>query len=171
MGGQSARTEGKGVRLQRLREILERNKIFFETVAVFLLSVMAITVASVQTWVAAKQTALMVLQTRVAETQVLPQFEILGFASNEGDASWELENKGAPIRDYVFEAACFLMITTQEGSVERRGLQLPPASACPPAATRSTANEPNCRSTSSVSLDIARHSTRPHENSPTLSPK
>jgi hypothetical protein len=62
----------------KLREFLECNKIFFETIAASLLSVMAVMVA----W---NQTSVLELQTRVAEVQVLPQLSMGTIASNDGD--------------------------------------------------------------------------------------
>ena len=99
----------------RIRTFLARNKIFFETVVILLLSTMAIIVAIAQTWIAAKQTRLLELQTRVSEVQVLPQIVVLSFASNEGDASWEIRNEGAPIHELVFDAGCFLTVNATTG--------------------------------------------------------
>ena len=59
-----------------LRRRLEENKIIFETLAATLLSGMAIVVAVAQTCSANKQATLQDLQTKIAEAQALPQFEI-----------------------------------------------------------------------------------------------
>lgn len=115
------------------RDFLERNRVFFETVAALLLSVMAVIVASVQAWVAQrqadlmslqtrvaeKQTDLMTLQTRIAEVQVLPFFSVLGFAGNNGFATWEINNTGAAVRELRLDTACFVRIEEKHGAVYR----------------------------------------------------
>ena len=113
-----------GTKLQRVHDVLERNKIFFETVAASLLSAMAIILAIVQTWVATRQTTLMALQTRVAEAQVLPQFEILGFAGNDGDATWVVSNHGARVQELQMDVGCILTIVPGSDTTRRLRLEL-----------------------------------------------
>lgn len=59
-----------------VRQWLTGNKIFFETIAAFLLSAMAIIVSLVQLDIASKQTQMLDLQTKIALQQILPQFVI-----------------------------------------------------------------------------------------------
>jgi len=59
-----------------MRRYLDRNKVFFETVAASLLSLMAIIVSVVQIGLAIKQNKLTQMQTEIARTQALPQFVV-----------------------------------------------------------------------------------------------
>lgn len=103
----------------KLRAFLETNKIFFETIAASLLSVMAVIVAIVQT-------NQLELQTRIAEVQVLPQFGMLVFTGDDGDGWWVVSNEGAPIRDLEFSASCFLVVKTATASMaEQKVVKLP----------------------------------------------
>jgi hypothetical protein len=106
--------------VDRARTFLSANKVFFETVVILLVSMMAIIVAIAQTWIAAKQTRLLELQTRVSEVEVLPEMVVLSFASNEGDASWEIRNEGARVREFVFDAGCFLTVSATLGEEKRK---------------------------------------------------
>src|SRR6267142_2156007 len=58
------------------RRYLDRNKVFFETLAASLLSLMAIIVSVVQIGLAIKQNKLTQTQTEIARTQALPQFVV-----------------------------------------------------------------------------------------------
>jgi len=84
-----------------MRDWLERNKVFFETLAAVLLSLMAVVIATVQTLAAVKQTHLSELQTRTAEAQVLPQLNLISYVSNEGHRSWAMR-----IREWNFISWC-----------------------------------------------------------------
>src|SRR5437879_4201252 len=58
------------------RQSLKRNKVFFETLAATLLSLMAIVVSIVQIFLAVKQNKLTQTQTEIARTQVSPQYVV-----------------------------------------------------------------------------------------------
>lgn len=60
----------------RMRSFLEQNKLFFETVAATLLSLMALIVSIAQIVIAVKQTNLTEIQAIVAREQVLPQLVV-----------------------------------------------------------------------------------------------
>lgn len=108
-----------------MRDWLERNKVFFETLAAVLLSLMAVVIATVQTVVAVKQTHLSELQTRIAEVQALPQFNLVSFVSNDGHRSWVLRNGGAPIHNLEFGCSCFLAVTSNVDGAGIKTIELP----------------------------------------------
>lgn len=56
--------------MDKVRRFLERNKIYFETIAATLLSIMALVVSCSQTEIARKQTALSEKQTLLLEKQL-----------------------------------------------------------------------------------------------------
>lgn len=99
-----------------VRKFLERNKIFFETIAALLLSAMAVVVAM-------SQTSLLRLQTRIAEAQVLPQLRIGTFIDNDGALSWIVENTRAPVHNVETQAACFLAVSARTSATERKSVR------------------------------------------------
>jgi hypothetical protein len=100
-------------RLNRARGWLRFNKIFFETIAAALLSMMAVLVSVAQLRTAAKQTDLSEIQTRIAQAQAAPRFEI-GFhqIKNEATDMFEtnrlvIDNRGGGLRNFAAESASF----------------------------------------------------------------
>src|SRR5690348_12691261 len=93
------------------RTWLKRNKIVFETVAATLLSGMALIVGTAQWTTASRQTELLNLQTRIAEAQALPQFEIaLHQKLNDetgkfDDDVLEIDNRGGPVHGFDASSA------------------------------------------------------------------
>lgn len=68
-----------------MKEWLKSNKIYFETIAATLLSIMAIIIAVVQIVIATKQTKLVEIQTKIAQRQ-FEREEIL--SKVESTANW-----------------------------------------------------------------------------------
>ncbi len=105
-------------KIELVRRWLETNKIWFETIAASLLSLMAIVVSVAQNSTSSKQTGLLSLQTQLAEAQALPQFEVairqkLNTATGKfDDDSLVISNRGGPIHDFTADAAYFLKVTT-----------------------------------------------------------
>jgi hypothetical protein len=111
--------------MERLRSFLRQNKIFFETVAALALSLMAVVVGVAQYKTMSQQTSLIGLQTRIAEAQALPQFEIaIKQKLNVDTAKFDdnylvVENHGGPVHRFDSEPAYFLKVTvvTQSNSM------------------------------------------------------
>lgn len=68
--------EPKKSRIDKARDFLERNKIFFETIAAMTLTIMAIVLAWGQLKVTKDQTEFLKQQTIIERAQTLPQFLI-----------------------------------------------------------------------------------------------
>jgi hypothetical protein len=106
------------------RTWLNANKIWFETVAASLLSVMAIIVSVGQSCAAAKQTQLLAVQTRIAEAQALPQFEVaMRPKLNDSTAKFDdynlvVTNRGGMVQDFSATAACFLRLEASGAGLE-----------------------------------------------------
>jgi hypothetical protein len=100
---------------------LKANKIWFETVAASLLSAMAIVVSVQQSRMASKQTELLSFQTRIAEAQSLPQFEIaIRQKSNKATGKSDgnllvINNRGGTVHDFKADVAYFLVLTAYSG--------------------------------------------------------
>lgn len=94
---------------------------FFETAAASLLSVMAIIVASAQGCTSWQQTKILDLQTRIAEAQALPQFEIALLqivdprTGNYDEHQLVVSNHGGPVHDFSAGAVFFVTVTTDRG--------------------------------------------------------
>lgn len=86
---------------------------------------MAVIVGVMQTVVATREIRLNELQTKFAEVQVLPRFELSAPVSNEGDASWIVTNYGAPVREFTFAPACFLVINSTASDPPSRSATVP----------------------------------------------
>lgn len=99
-----------------MRDWLKDNKIFFETVAAFALSVMATIVSVAQLVLVRQQNELISLQTQVAEAQALPSFEIGTRQIRNPDSGkfdddrLEIKNDGGAIHDFSASVAEFLFI-------------------------------------------------------------
>lgn len=97
-----------------MRDWLNANKIYFETVTASLLSLMAIVVSIEQNLTTSQQTELLALQTRIVEAQALPQFEmelrqILNKATgNFDDNHLVISNHGGPVHDFNADVAYFI---------------------------------------------------------------
>ena len=106
---------------QRFRDVLDRNRVVFETVAASLLSLMAIIVSIAQTHTASEQTALVALQTQIAEAKALPQFEvailqIYNAATGKYDDNYlVVSNSGGPIHNLTADSVYFLNVTAAVG--------------------------------------------------------
>jgi hypothetical protein len=116
---------------QLLRNVLTQNKILFETLAASLLSLMAIVVSIAQMRTASQQTSLLTLQTRIAEAQALPQFEI-GIhqklnpeTSKFDDDNLVVSNRGGAIHDFSADTAYFLRVEADVGDNGYRKFELP----------------------------------------------
>jgi hypothetical protein len=99
------------------RELLTRNEIIFKTVAASALSLMALIVSAGQLFTAREQIAVASLQERIAEIQLLPQFEIAIHQrrNNEtgkfDDNYLEVINTGSPVHEFTAEVATFLRVS------------------------------------------------------------
>ena len=117
--------------IQKIRDSLDRNKVIFETVAAFLLSLMAVIVSIAQTLTTSKQTELLALQTRIAEAQALPQFEVAihqkrnNTNGNFDDDILVVANHGGPIHDFEASSAFFLSIEAEIPGVGYRKAEIP----------------------------------------------
>jgi len=102
--------------VERLREWLTKNKIFFETAAATLLSIMAIVFSFAQYYTTSKQTELLALQTKITESNALPQFEFkFDQKANDSVSRYRddiliIKNKGGPIYSFAVEAISFISI-------------------------------------------------------------
>ena len=107
-----------------IRDWLKVNKILFETLATSLLSLMAVIVSVAQTRTASQQTNLLALQTRIAEAQALPQFE-LAIRQKLNDSTRKFDddhlvvtNRGGPIHDFSADTAYFINVSSGGASGE-----------------------------------------------------
>lgn len=72
--------------IDKLRSSLEQNKVFFETIAAFALTVMAIIISIAQSAVAIKQNELIELQVHVERQQIVPQLTLeIDYDFTEGE--------------------------------------------------------------------------------------
>jgi len=100
-----------------MRAWLEANKVWFETIAASLLSLMAIVMSAGQYYVASKQTELLNIQTKVAEAQALPQFEIEmsprlnDYTKKYDDYDLVIRNRGGMVQQFHAEVALFLELS------------------------------------------------------------
>jgi hypothetical protein len=103
--------------MNRVRTWLTANKILFETLAASLLSLMAIIISVAQTRTASEQTSLLTLQTRIAEAQALPQFEIaIHQERNSATGKFDdnilvISNRGGPVHEFSADSAYFITVT------------------------------------------------------------
>jgi len=113
------------------RDWLGSNKVFFETIAATLLSVMAVIVSLVQTKMVTRQTDLLALQTRLAEAQALPQFELVidqrfnDLTSKFDDDYLIVTNRGGPVHETDIDTAYFLVITMDPNPRRFSKVELP----------------------------------------------
>lgn len=114
-------TDASKSRSEVVRSWLKLNKIFFETVAALMLSIMAVLVSFAQLRTASKQTDLSEIQTRIAQAQAAPRFEIIFQpVKNEETGFFDtrrlvIDNRGGAVRDFFAEAASFLDVDVSAG--------------------------------------------------------
>lgn len=120
-------------RITSARSWLKTNKIFFDTVAATCLTLASITVAIVQAGIANrqsdagekqnalldKQNALVTLQTRIAEAQAMPTFDIkihqvANDAGRADDNVLTIDSSGGPVHEFYAHAIYILEITAAE---------------------------------------------------------
>jgi hypothetical protein len=100
-------------KVESWHEWLGKNKIFFETVAATLLSLMAIIISVAQIILGVKQTTLTQVQTEVARQQALPQFVVnwsQTFDTKEQKYTGEsinITNQGGIVHDFDSDEAVF----------------------------------------------------------------
>ena len=117
--------------MKKLRDWLTANKILFETIAAFLLSVMAIIVSITQTVTSVRQTQLSALQTQIAEAQALPQFEVAlhqklnNATSKFDDTELVINNRGGPVHDFEARAAYFIKVTVGSSGAKLMMIEVP----------------------------------------------
>jgi hypothetical protein len=110
--------EARAARVELTRAFLEKNKIFFETIAATLLGLMAIILSIAQIVVANRQNYLTGLQADIAIQQTLPQFVIAArqIIDSESKRATEdkiyVDNKGGIVQNLNCNAAVFLEIET-----------------------------------------------------------
>jgi hypothetical protein len=118
-------------RARRVRAWLKTNKIWFETVAASLLSLMAVVVSVSQSRTASKQTELLSLQTQIAEAQALPQFEVdLQQKLNDATEKFDdhvlvVRNRGGPVHDFSSDVAYFITLTLSGADLEPTKSEVP----------------------------------------------
>lgn len=101
--------------IRKLRICLERNKVFFETIAASLLSVMAIIVGYVQYVNMDEQTSLLAMQTEYARLNLMPSFLIATHLSKNppdgqfyNDDTLSIDNNGAQVDQFTAGAAVYM---------------------------------------------------------------
>jgi hypothetical protein len=102
-----------------IKKSLESNKIFFETVAAAALSLMSVLVSMSQWRSVETQNKILGLQTKIAEIQAMPRFQIsLDQVRNtqnghidENDLN--VVNQGGPAKNFAAEAAYFMDVSDQ----------------------------------------------------------
>jgi len=100
-----------------LKDRLESSKVYFETIAAVLLSLMAILVSIAQSCTAARQTDLLDKQTKIAEVQMLPEFNI--YVQLEYDEQRKVytedtlvvDNNGGSAHEWNVQTAEFIVLT------------------------------------------------------------
>lgn len=106
------------------RKWLETNKIWFETLAASVLSLMAIVVSIGQSCATSKQTELLTIQTKGVEAQALPQFEVaLRPKLNDSTGKFDdyvlvVNNRGGMVESFSADAAFFLGLETSGPGVD-----------------------------------------------------
>lgn len=103
----------------------------FETVAASLLSAMAIIVSVAQFMTTSKQTKILDLQTKIAEAQALPNFEV-NISQQLNDATGKFDdnllvirNEGGPVHDFEAHSAYFLRIKADVQGIGFREVEIP----------------------------------------------
>lgn len=110
---------------------LQSNKIWFETVAASLLSLMAIIVSVGQNSIASKQTELLTIQTKIAEAQASPQFEVeMRPKLNDATAKFDdytlvVNNRGGIVEDFSVDAAVFLHLEASGAGLKTMKADVP----------------------------------------------
>lgn len=118
------------------RSWLKTNKVFFDTLAATCLALASITVALLQTGIADrqsdaserqntlldKQNALVTLQTKIAEAQAMPTFDIkihqiLNDAGRADNNVLTIDNSGGPVHEFQAGAIYILEITAAEKKI------------------------------------------------------
>jgi hypothetical protein len=104
------------ISLEGARRYLKRNKIFFEIAAYSVLPLSAL-------WVSVQQTEATKLQTKVAEAQALPDFEIrIQQVYNQERSYFDVDelvvvNTGSPVREFDAKAIAFAELTAARPGV------------------------------------------------------
>ena len=113
-----------------LRSSLRRNKIFFETVAASLLSLMAVIISVAQIFISVKQNALTSMQAEIARAQAMPQFVIAArqvmdsLTGKVREDAIDVNNRGGIVRDLLCNTAVFFNVelTSQSGNGKKEEL-------------------------------------------------
>ncbi len=114
-----------------LRDWLQRNKIFFETIAATLLALMAIIISFAQISISSKQYVLIEIQTDIARKQAIPQFVIAARQIRDPDGivrsnAIYVNNRGGIVRDFHCNLAIFfdVELTSLKGGVKKLAIPI-----------------------------------------------
>jgi hypothetical protein len=114
-----------------VKKWIESNKIWFETVAASLLSLMAVIVSISQERTASRQTELLTIQTKIAEAQASPQFEV-EMQKKRDDVSGKFDdytlvvnNRGGIVEGFDAQAAVFLHLVASGNGLETLKADIP----------------------------------------------
>jgi hypothetical protein len=108
--------------MAHFREFLTENEIFFKTAAATLLSLMALIVSIGQFVTARQRKTFLELQARIAEANVLPQFEVaIHQQLNEATGTYDnnnliIRNDAGPVHQFNAEAAVFIHVNAIRGT-------------------------------------------------------
>lgn len=119
-----------GKRIATLRDFLQRNKIFFETITATLLSIMAIIISTAQILISSKQNVLIETQTEIARQQAIPQFVIAAkqLIDPDGKARSDaiyVNNRGGIVRDFHCNTATFFDVKLSYMRGQAKKLEIP----------------------------------------------
>jgi hypothetical protein len=107
----------------KLKDQLEASKVYFETIAAVLLSLMAILVSIAQGCTAARQTELFEKQTKIAEAQVLPEFNLhIELQYDQASKLYKneqliVDNNGGAAQEWDVDSIEFLRVTYSSSKV------------------------------------------------------
>jgi hypothetical protein len=114
----------------KLKELLEKNEIFFKTITAFLLSAMALVVSAGQFYTAREQVSLVKLQTQIAEAKTLPQFEVavrqvLKESGKFDETRLIIDNHGGEVHEFSAMSIAVITLKTAFGvPVQSRSLDI-----------------------------------------------
>jgi hypothetical protein len=115
----------------KTHDFLTKNKIFFETIAASLLSLMAIIISVAQIGIATKQNNLTELQAKIAIQQAIPQFVVTARQIYDEKVQKVTENEiyvrnqGGIVQDLESDTAVFMSVTFVTKSWEQKTVEIP----------------------------------------------
>jgi hypothetical protein len=113
-----------------VRGWLKRNKIFFETISASALAAAAIVISVLQLYAVNQQNQIIDLQTRVAEAQVLPSFDMKIVQkkleqNNAQKSVLQITNSGGPAYELIASIIFPIVISTETIKLPQRKIAIP----------------------------------------------